>query len=724
MLKDRCFFKKNNKNLKKYTIVTICAALIAVVASLFISANAGSITEIFRSPLTTLKSTVHNILDWNIDKLFFARFVILFVIIFFCGMHFIINIKKMYQNLFCYRWLIGGVFLLVCTIFQIHGDSITIYDFAVQYGEGSEYTEPLFGVPRAIRSDEWVVDTPSILSAAYGEEPFGKYNKVLRGEDTLNIINGVDVGYSGIGRNPICFVYKLLGAQRGYCFYWNFRILFTLLISIELFYIITRRKKLLSAFGGSMIAFSSFYLWWGFPVFLAGAECAIVCIYYFLIARRKRTKLLYAIGVSISTAYFIVNLYPAWQVPMAYIVMAFLIWLIHDYWKLIKTMDWKDWIMFGCAFAFMVSLVVTYFYDAKEYIEIITQTVYPGTRLDNGGFALYKIMYYVQSWYYPIKDIANASESGVFFSVFPIPMFVALFLWCKSKKKDWLLSGLLLISVFLLLYVTVGLPSVIARVTLMDHSTPMRAVDLLGYANVLLMIVVLGRSKVKMQWNVWIGILIGVALTAVCVWNCNRYSGDYLIWSMVPLSGIMIVAGTVCMISDISMELRRMLYKEIMFLNILSGMCIRPVMMGFDAIYSKPVAGYIQEITNDNPTSKWITVSNDIILQGYAVACGAPTLNSVNTYPNMKLWKALDPEGKYNEIYNRYAHISVNLVEEETSMELIQADWINLHLSYSDLHEINVNYILSYEPIEYLGTEVDLTELYEESGIYVYEVKY
>ena len=39
---------------------------------------------------------------------------------------------------------------------------------------------------------------------------------------------------------------------------------------------------------------------------------------------------------------------------------------------------------------------------------------------------------------------------------------------------------------------------------------------------------------------------------------------------------------------------------------------------------------------------------------------GAKTVNSVNVYPDLDKWHVIDPNGQYEEVYNRYAHILVD----------------------------------------------------------------
>jgi hypothetical protein len=160
----------------------------------------------------------------------------------------------------------------------------------------------------------------------------------------------------------------------------------------------------------------------------------------------------------------------------------------------------------------------------------------------------------------------------------------------------------------------------------------------------------------------------------------------------------------------------------VIFSVLISSLLINPIMKGLDVIYSKPVANKIKEIVKNSPDAIWIS-SLEMTYPGFLVACGAPTLNSVNYIPNMEMWHKLDLGGKYEEIYNRYSHIVINLRIDPTEISLIQADLILLNLSFSDLEKLDIQYIFTpnfYESNEFVSLEL----LYSEYGTQIYKVLY
>lgn len=105
----------------------------------------------------------------------------------------------MYRWMFKYRWYIGIGILLFLTLMRFHGDSIAFYHNTIQSGVGNDFSTPIFGVVRPIRSDEYVVGTPDLLASLQGENLFSVYNDVLRGTDTLNFCNWCLYRFTYIG---------------------------------------------------------------------------------------------------------------------------------------------------------------------------------------------------------------------------------------------------------------------------------------------------------------------------------------------------------------------------------------------------------------------------------------------------------------------------------------------------------------------------------------------
>lgn len=638
------------------------------------------------------------------------------------------------DNKGCYiyhmRYGIALLLLLCLTIGCFHGDSISAYDYYIQPGVGNENLYPVMGEARIVRSDEWVVSTPAKLASSFGDKPFSRYNEIQRGTSTLNILNGIEINAYSVMRNPFLLGWLVLDREHAFSLNWYAAIVVAFLVGMEFFYLIGNKSRLIALTGACLSVFSSFYLWWGFPTMIWSLEACFVCAYYFLHREQIWQKGLFALAFVSAFLNFATPLYPAWQVPFGLVALMLMLWLFHEDWELLKKQTRSAWILVGMAITAVLFLLGMYVWDTFDYIQAISATAYPGKRTDFGGYFLNKLFYYFQAIEYAYKDLglysvgATASEKSAFLSFFPLPSIAAGMVWLRNKKENWFLGLLLLLEIPMLFYVTTGLPQVVARALLFSMSTRIRMIDVIGFIQILLLCYLAGREYRMSRTEKVILTLSTVlsCLTALLV--CKIDYPDYLISKkfMVIVSCLLVTAGIGIFVVH-KRRIRQMALWICILLSLRTGVMIRPVMKGLDAIYEKPVAKAIMQIMSEHPDAKWMTQNMEFVCSGFLVACGAPTLNSVNTYPNMELWHSLDEEGVYEEVYNRYAHIVVTFTEEDTGMELVAADNILLKLSYKDIEKTGVSYILTRDELV-SHAECSFEKLYDEAGCKIYQVMY
>ncbi len=658
-------------------------------------------------------------------SVFWYREFFLFLVVLFIGLHFLLPIKKMYSWLFQYRWYIGIGILIFLTAMRFHGDSIAYYHYTIQPGIGDELSNPIFGIMRSIRSDEFVVSTPGVLASQYGDTPFGVYNEVLRGTATLNLTTGVYIGLPTLILAPWELIYAILPVEFAFSFCWYAPLIFGFLMMMELFYIISK-NKMVSFTGALLVIFSSWYLWWGFSTYMINAPGVIVCLYYFTKETKLYKKVLFIIGVALCFASFIVNLYPAWQVPLGYMFLAIGIWFLHENWNDIKSFSKGDWLLLIGALILCAGLIINYFVSVSEYVEIINNTAYPGARFDSGSFSLNKLFYYIQSPFYAYKDISNASEAGVFFSLFPIPTLAILWCWIKEKKKDWLTGGLLLVQIPMLIYAIFGVPEIVAKITLLSYTTSFRIIDIIGLIQIYFIVILFSRYKNVRRFNWIIAIVISIGTSVIAAYYSWRNFPGYLNIIVMGIMMILIAGLGFVLLFKTNKKIQRVALFFLIGISLYTGIYVRPISVGLSAIYAKPVAQEIMQIVSDDPNAKWIAYGGSIETPAFAVACGAPTINSVNTYPNLDLWRELDPNNQFNDIYNRYEHVKIVFTNDSTSFDLLQVDNVIINLSYKDIPKTGANYLFVNGNLNFDMSNgyVSLEKVYDEYGASIYKLIY
>ncbi len=640
------------------------------------------------------------------------------------------NVMDVLRAAFAKRWLIAGGVFVWYVLFAINFSNVGAFDTIIQPTLGDDCMSPLFGMVRPIRSDEWLVNLPLVASSDFGG--YGEFGEILRGTVNYNLPStGLYLSYSALN-DPLSFGYFIFGAERGASFFWCATMILSVMLSLEFAYIISKKNKLIALLGVGLIAMSPFNLWWSVSTLLTGFMGVLVCAYYCFQTEKFSRRALCMLGVAMSGAFFICQFYPAWQVPMVYILLPLFVWILIENRKALRTFRAREWVTAGCAVAFMGSIVLAYLLDTRDYTASIMGTVYPGERFETGGYSLDKIYAFARTLQFPFKEIegaTNNSEASTFFSLFPLPMLVGIYVLIRqiiAKIKDKtesidLFNLLLLIpTVFFTVYCTVGIPAWLARITLMSYSPAFRTVDWLAFANLLLLMRHITMPKKYRLPAPAAVVLVGMTLANSLIRTQNT-SPDYLEEGYILLiTAVVLIFGFACY-ARAEERARRASLAIVAAITIFAGVAVSPINSGIGALTEKPVAQKIQEISQADPTAKWIGYGNIIVGQ-YAVANGAPCITSTNYTPNMELWQTLDPEGKYNEVYNRYSHITLEFTEGETEFILLTADSMKLRLSYGDIEKTGCKYIFSLSPVSEDSALVDFKLVYNESNAFIYEI--
>ena len=680
----------------------------------------------------------------DVSMMTVTRVVFLFCIVFFLLLHIIVKINIFYEIAFKYRYAIATAVFFLLLVNKIHFSSIAMYDHYIQTGYGSKFVEPILGWARAIRSDEWLVSTPLHLSAQYDPDPFGRINMIARGTATENMPNGMAIGLATLAF-PMNIFY-LFGVEYGVSARWVGILILTFMVTFEFAYIISGKNKLLAVVGASLITFSPFFQWWSYVIFITAGMGALVCYYYFLNSNTITKRILYAFGIVVFISQFIVNLYPAWQIPAGYLFLGFAAWITVENRDKIREFKWQDYMIPGIAVILIAAVVAVYLHGSREYIAGISGTVYPGARHNNGGelgFAemINKMMNGgVYSPMSPWRDFiyTNICEFGGIYTLFPIPLLFVSYMMIKKRNFDLLSIILITYTVFIGSYVLIGWPGWLSGITFMSYTASTRAMDVMLFAQVFLLIRAMsgfsaapvddepgisGSKNFKKETVLLSSSLAAASLLTYIVIGFSRVTFTASLGA--PFLIITFLGFSAVVYSLFDRQRRRSVFiTACLYMIVISTATfiqVHPVMKGLDAIYSKPLSGKIRELAHD-PDEKWISL-HGIVGSSYLIANGASTISSTNFYPNLDLWYRLDPERIHEDEYNRYAVLTMELTSEDTSFDLLHMDHLHIKFSVNDLVKTGVKYIHSIAPLEKY-TEIDFILLYNEGDSFIYSVNY
>ncbi|MGI8634249.1 MAG: DUF7654 domain-containing protein, partial [Segetibacter sp.] len=128
---------------------------------------------------------------------------------------------------------------------------------------------------------------------------------------------------------------------------------------------------------------------------------------------------------------------------------------------------------------------------------------------------------------------------------------------------------------------------------------------------------------------------------------------------------------------------------------------VNPLYHGVAAATKNPLERKIKAIDAQQSGSWLMAAGFAQNLEAVPLLAGVKSITSHYSYPQ-DFWKYFDPKGKNEEIYNRTAHIAVNITDQKTKIYLIRANLIGVDINPCDRHiinSLNITYIITHNEI-------------------------
>ncbi|PKM61574.1 MAG: hypothetical protein CVU99_02790 [Firmicutes bacterium HGW-Firmicutes-4] len=643
------------------------------------------------------------------------------------------GMEKLTGLAYQYRFGISGVLLIALVLFEIHGSSILYWQNYLS--DLTTVYEPLIGISRGIRSDEWAVNTPMMLSQYYNNSGlFPYFSETIRGTltDTF-IIYGQPVRDIAIFFRPFHWGYLLLAPAKGLSFFWISRAIALFLVSFEFGMILAKKSKLLALIYALLITWSPVVSWWfainGLVEMLVFGQLVLIMITLYMNSQNYFKRMLYALVILVCAGGYILTFYPAWQVPLVYVFLALFIGVFlenHKYFIWNK----KD-VGIGIGLILLLSLGMIYVLSKSGgTISAVMNTVYPGGSAETGGNQVSRLFLYPGNLFFSFSrelTYANLCELAVYFDFFPMGLIMTGWVLVKQKKLDKLLILMLVTNAILILWCLFPWPEWLAKATLLSYSKPVRAFLAVGFLNILLLIRAL--ALFEGTFSKWVKAGSAMVMSLVITLLAFKTYEGYLDLKMSIIILFFLFGSFYIILSGNKDWARKALIVISLIIVFVAGLFVNPVVSGLDAIYQLNLIKKIEQI-NTVKNGLWIVDSGAEI--GFPVInlplmAGAPTINSTNVYPTLERWHLLDPDGSEEEIYNRYAHISMNLTntDNETNFVLKSPDLFEVNLNINDLEKMEAAYVFTKRDLSMLSSEkVSFDELADENGFKIYTINY
>lgn len=647
--------------------------------------------------------------------------------------------QKIGEKLFRWRYLIGIFLFISCVVLELHGSSLNVW--LEWLPGGQQNSELVFGKLRNIRSDEWAVFTP--LTLAQKDNPLGAFSyfsTLTRGGMTDSfIVYGQPVW------NPMMIFrifqagYLFFSAGKGMAFFWNGREIALFLVTIELGMVLTNKNKLLSTALAFMVLFAPMIQWWyainGLVEMLITGQLAVLVVHYYMRTTNYWFRFILILLLIWCGGTYILTFYPAWMVSFGYVWLVLIISVIVNnrkkfYW------NWKcDGLLVLVFFVLFGGSMVYTFHKSWDCVQAVLNSAYPGKRVSVGGQVPWTALLAGSNLFFPYRTemipfLRRAEmpvcEFALFMDFFPIGTLFAIYVMIRRNKADCYLILLFLVDSLFACYTLIPFPEWLAKVTLLSFSSSNRVAETITFVRLLELFRAVGlyakqkssiylrqknvrNRKKRKRRNVIDYRLLKIkfmitavlsVITAVIMGIVNRIILlDYLrIIDTIIIIFVFFFVGFLVWNSNY----RRILTGFcvlVIGISLIVGMTVNPLQKGLKQVKENPLVVQMKQIDQEDP-GIWITEYMQFPYGNIPLLAGVASLNATNVYPNVNQWAILDSNRTQEEIYNRYAHICMRLVNESASFTLNGTDMFSVDLNPHDLARLNVKYILSNRNLE------------------------
>ena len=743
LVKTKEFIEKNNDKIKKITDnikIIICVILLWWLANIvaFIVNTYILIVEEFEFrnfilliqnlyevnlSWTFVKQMIINMFDERVYNILKFVFVLLFYIIYYLKS----AKKSITETFYKYRYQICLVTFIICVVFSVNGSAIGAYS---NLTEDKNDSGLIWGVNRIIRTDEFMVNTPMAISQTM--TGFKWNNDAFRGTDSnMFIVYGQPVKDISMIFRLTQIGYLMFGADRGLSFFWCIRLIGLFIVTLEFGMFILNKNKRLSFILAILMTFSPVIQWWfainGLVEMIIAAELGIMLFEKFLIEEKTFNKMLYLSIIWICLGTYILTFYPAWMVPIAYIFLPIIIWVILKNKNNIK-FNRKHIIIAILISLIFVGLLARIFVKSQDTIETVLNTVYPGNRVSTGGEVNLKeyLRQNFNVFMTTTQDVSNQCETVMFFDFIYLTVFLIGYMYIgKRYFKDSLINLLMIFEVFLNIYIFIGFPEIIAKITLMSFATVARTLHVIGIINLFLLFRILSNEELneKLKFSNIVSVIISFVLTAIILILLHICYGEFFYASRLFVVGI--INFTIFIL--ILKRKYRGLGIACLILVFFSCAFINPLRFGTNNVTKIPLFEKIVQIDSEDSGIWIVDNTSQTIPQNTLAMYGLKTMNSTNVYPDVEKWKKVDIDNKYEEIYNRYAHVIISIEPDakEGEFELLSNDSMKVVLNEKNLKDLNVKYIMiGDKKIISQFDDIKAEEKYGNENFMIYKLSY
>ena len=605
------------------------------------------------------------------------------------------------------HFLITFILLIVGTSIGLTGSNFAFWN---NYGVVQVEQKKILGSYQGIRSDEWGVLTPLCLSQMRHKPPFPIKNETIdvEGKNMLIVHDfGVPVNHISAIARPATWGYFTGNIRAGMSWNWLFPIFIGFVGISLLLNLLLGVERINMVIALAIVYAPICSAWSNFPLYQLGlGAVAAWSFLQILKSDNMKKNILSGLLCGWAASSFALTLYLPRLVPMTWLLLVFSIAIIVKdslYNNLFKRLPYII-----LSLLVICMLLGFWYVDAKDAIDAMLHSTYPGKRIVQGGY--FTAWDFVRGWF-PFQLVnynapfSNQCELSSFPNLSFLIVFLILFGFDKehfsgSKVPVFLLGSVI---IFFYIYQYISFPSWLASITFLGKSHPPRMDSSVMLAQVMLLSYLIKNCKLDS---------VGRKSTIVCSSVVIAVSGVYLLFSIFNSMPESVKRYL------LSQHTEHLIYFFALYVlmvysyprNWRKGVCLMAVLFAVPGFVFNPLSKAPHRVSSNLPafinvnagTNRsrvlFITEGDGGRWQGNSAnAVGIASLNGVHHYVDRYMFARFYSKLQNGEQFNRFNHAMFVLDEktERFAVDIPHGDVIRWKINplYFDFRELPVSYV-------------------------------
>lgn len=598
----------------------------------------------------------------------------------------------------------------VLVTFAISGTSSGIGYGALFSGHDPQ---AIIGSPRAVRSDEYLVATPLVISQVQLGLP--RISHLFPGGMDMSILWDLPYHEWSIVLRPQSWGFFFLPLDNAFSFKWWLPVM--AMGAVTYYLLCTLWRRPVAALAVSLAFFlSPFFQWWiGAGTFWPPTFGLLIVLVTIWLLRTPCTWARWALGAA--AAYFAavaaVTLYPAYLVPCVLAGAACSLgWLCSGPSELRWASRLRRTAPLLAAAVASGAAVVVYLATRSAAVKAITSTVYPGARswsTGQSGLFPWQAMYAgVFGQGLDATHLAafapNASEGSSFLLVglylLPSALWLVFSRWRRAREIDWaIVSALGCLAVFMAFIYLPGW-DLLARILLLDKTTTPRIVIGLGVLSLLLLGLVVHRLLAlpnrPARWPAAAGVAL-VGLNHLVALSFLRAHAP----AVLAAAGWWPLLVAALALATALFALGRTTAPALLLLGVSIALCgwVNPVYRGVLDLRTSDVGQAVLN-TDAREPGAWVT-TGDTTTVALLRETAVTSYSGTQGWPPEQMWRDLNPDGSEQAIWDRYAHVLWTAKPTSPPLTLPYPDTVSVALdTCGDFAQHHLDYVLTQTPLD------------------------